>query len=868
MADNFVLPSLQDQKTVQPALTKGAEPFILPSASEEPPSLSEDIGKSIVSGAAKSGPALVGMAGNIAQLPDLAERGLSWSAIKAAEQFGLLPQGKTAEDFFQATQKLGQEVAPQPEAVQKGEVTLIGGKVPLPTSHGMVELAKRMGLPTYQSKTPIGEVTQNVVEQIPQTLVAPGTTAEKLMTGIPALIGSETAGELLKGTDYETAARLVGGIIPAVGGKSVSDVLAARKPEAVTPRAMDIAGQAMREAVPEPATTASTLRTGAGPTIPDVAPTTAQVAREPGITGLQSKLDTIAKKESAPELASRAGKEQLSEQAVNAAGSDLAARTAAEIPPPVDVKGSFGLQGQNPAVDASSAVKSIATVLEEQKARIEKDAWTNPSLSTTTVKTEPLVNALTNYVNRLEPVARQAFPAELKNLIATIANEGDTVALQTPQNLRSLALNQASKAWNSPTPMRAGDVYGFADVIRQFMNEPKNIAFGGPQAIAAWNDARAATKSYHDIFDKDFMSKLVGSTKAGGEKIAPEAALDRMLSGGNGAQNLREVRGVLGPQVDQHVSDYIISKLTGNGSDLQITPAKVSKFMADPKNAAIINEVPNLNTRIQNIAQQVGESAQQAEMRVFHQELERITGANNPRSLANFLDRNQSMISKIYPKPEDQAYINALRNSAKVIQKIPAGAPVGTKTLDQLANNNLFTIMYGRATGALSDTAMGALAGHILSRVTGTLVGVAEPVTGILSALGVGSKIAEPIRKSMNNVFFGNTQETAMSMLHRAMEDPAFAAMLMERPTPQSIGILSKAMENIATGTRATVVNEQSRSQRKAGGRVMRDAISLAQDAVRTRKAIGGQTEQMLSMPDDAIVSALHTAKKTLGGSI
>jgi len=82
-----------------------------------------------------------------------------------------------------------------------------------------------------------------------------------------------------------------------------------------------------------------------------------------------------------------------------------------------------------------------------------------------------------------------------------------------------------------------------------------------------------------------------------------------------------------------------------------------------------------------------------------------------------------------------------------------------------------------------------------------------------------------------------------------------------------------KTEKGIAATTRNIALSQtpnqaDTRPNRKAGGRVMRDAISLANDAVRTRKAIGGKTEQMLSMPDDAIVSALHTAKKTLGGSI
>jgi len=59
-----------------------------------------------------------------------------------------------------------------------------------------------------------------------------------------------------------------------------------------------------------------------------------------------------------------------------------------------------------------------------------------------------------------------------------------------------------------------------------------------------------------------------------------------------------------------------------------------------------------------------------------------------------------------------------------------------------------------------------------------------------------------------------------------------------------------------------------SREGRASGGRISMAADRLVREAMKNQRMIGNHTEQMLSMPDDAIVSALDVAKKTLGGAI
>jgi len=155
-------------------------------------------------------------------------------------------------------------------------------------------------------------------------------------------------------------------------------------------------------------------------------------------------------------------------------------------------------------------------------------------------------------------------------------------------------------------------------------------------------------------------------------------------------------------------------------------------------------------------------------------------------------------------------------------------------------------------------TAAGA--GYLASPFALLASGVAGTVYGSNVLLNVAERrVAGQVNRLLSQTVMGGpeSQKAILELSELAAKNPAAGSL----------------MDKIETaGTKAAkaayAANTDERKQRKAGGRVMRDAISLAQDAVRTRKAIGGKTEQMLSMPDDAIVSALHTAKKTLGGSI
>lgn len=185
-----------------------------------------------------------------------------------------------------------------------------------------------------------------------------------------------------------------------------------------------------------------------------------------------------------------------------------------------------------------------------------------------------------------------------------------------------------------------------------------------------------------------------------------------------------------------------------------------------------------------------------------------------------------------------------------------------TKEIGAKAESKSLPTQIGLATG------VGAAGAYAVEHIPQLMQYVKDPITlmGVtaLAAAGWGTKGAVNWQ----------ADRRASALLDMALsDDPKIQQQLVDaaRGNERVRVVLTKMEDDLAkyfASHPSIALNQQDRQGRKAGGRVMRDAISLAQEAVRTRKAIGGKTEQMLSMPDDAIVSALHTAKKTLGGSI
>lgn len=862
-APAFALPS--KQKPVEQKPSEAAPPFKLPSY-KEPVSIPKDIGVGAVSGLQRGTyglpESIQGLSDIVGAIPGMIVKG----GMYVGEKVGALPEG-SVDKYTQTMENIRREA----EERQKKY-----GRAPaLPSLQEVQEASKAVGIPIApRPQTPLGRVTETATEFVPGGLIGPGTMLEKGLISAGAGLTGGASKEAFRGTPYEDVATFVGSLPGALVGKSGAAVMESRAAEAVQKRAADIAARVAQESVPDAAQTAARIEslTGAGrPSyLPGVEPTTPQIAREAGITGLSTELSNIGGRGTAE----RVLQEQATKKATETGSALLPEQLKKKIPEALDLQSVYQL-GDNPQGTAALNVNSMVSALENQKDLASSAAWRNPALKDAGLFKERSIAPLVEYINNLNPVAREAFPSNIRNMLDAIVNEpgppGSRIDFQTLQDLRSMTLRTARSAFNSPNPVNAPDLYGFAEKIGDVMSDQRNVWLNNQVAIDAWNKARAATRDYHETFGKGFLADLVEEKAKGIPKIAPEATLNKMLGGDNAAQNIRQLKDVFGDAADRDISDYMVGKLTKNGNKL-VTRADVDGFLADPKNAAIIKEIPDLRSRLQNIAQRAGETAAQAEARQFTSQIESLVSRKSPSALSQFISENKDKFARIFPDKQTREFVTQLKNSADLIDNIPRGKPMSTETLDKLTENQILSILYGRAIGAISDATIGALGGAIAAKMVG-ISGPAAPVVGAV-ALSTRSPqgTANAITSSINRFFFKNTKEQAQEILQEAMRNPELMAALLRKPTPQNIG----ALDVIVSGAkRLPVVAEQvarpaymegireDRAQRKSGGRIASKAAeALLRDLKRRKVMMANKTEQMLSLPDDAVVQALDAAKR------
>jgi hypothetical protein len=162
--------------------------------------------------------AVLGTPGSAGQLFDLArDKALEYGVAKPAEYFGLLPQGKTAQDLIQSSKQLGEKVSPTTTAEQEGLVNKIFG-VPFPTTEGVKEMTKKI-LPytNYEAKTPEGEDVGELTEKGAGFAPGPGgpvkwlgRAASGAAASVPAKAFAETQGDAWTGPAGQVLIELLG----------------------------------------------------------------------------------------------------------------------------------------------------------------------------------------------------------------------------------------------------------------------------------------------------------------------------------------------------------------------------------------------------------------------------------------------------------------------------------------------------------------------------------------------------------------------------------------------------------------------------------------------------------------------------------
>lgn len=741
----------------------------------------------------------------------------------------------------------------------------------------------------YKASSPTGRILQGLGQSVAPAAIpgrvgaflslGPGGYGQRVATAGGAGAGSEALGEVTSGKDYETGARIVGALAGGVGGAGANALLRTRSSPAVAERSERIAGEILREGLPTPQAEARALQTlsteagqrmsGASPYVKGVSPTTAQILKEPTFGDIERRAVSMAPGSS--EAIALAEQKAASRAALSAEGSQFPQTIDAAIPN-VDMAAAFNFAGRNPQNIANQNVRASVDALESSLDSASRAAWSNPALKKTNYYTKPTVGSIQSYISGLDETKRAAINPRVMETLETYAQSGNkAIPLEAMQSLRSSILDDAREAarkgrltdWRINTDLSTH--------IKDVLNNSKNVQFGDKSQtkIKAWNDAVASTKKYYDTFRPDFMAKMIQDTKGGAPKVPGDSVFDIMFKGPSAVQNFDDVYKVMGPSIYPDASSWILGKLTDNGRKLVLDQKTVDKFMANTTNAAIVNKIPGLQARIDDLVIKTGENARAAEIRKINTGFENAVNSDNPTRLANFLSANGALLKSVLP-PDGKQFIDNLGRSAKALENIqPAVAP-NKKVLEMLSNNSIGGILYGRALGKIPDM----LAGELIAFAFSKAAGFSAPGAGaILATTRQGQEAASGLSNKFTNILFGPTREQTVELLQRAMRDPDLARMLMQKPSAANIdGVLDALGKTTAaaarTGVTATpVIADQigERPQRKVGGRVM-SAQHMVAAADRAKKAISGKTEALLKSSDETVAKALEIAKQNLEG--
>lgn len=847
------------QQTPKPAAPKMA-PFDPGKEFKEPPGVAEDVLKGGASGLATGAvgtPGIFGAAGDIADLAfrKLAAYPESWIT------------GKSRQDIEQDILRQQQEYA-QKRAIPRP-----------PSPSYFIEGAKSLGMPTYQAETVPGQFAQTAGEFVGGSLIGPGSAANRVMSGLGAGLTSEAAGQLYKGSEEEGLARFLGSIPGAIAGGGAQSMYAAKRPQAVQERASKIAGDVLREAETDPNAVLGRLRTvqeqrAINPDyyVEGVVPTSTQIGG--ASQALENRILADASRSSSPIVADIANQKLASREALGAAAAGAPARVGQNIPT-VDLREAFGLTGLNPQGQASTSLKNLLIASEESADNAVKSLWNVPELKNAAIFKNKSVNQLAQYMESLSPSQRVMIDSKVLKAFDDLAStQGTAIPLSFVQDFRSQVLGASREA------AKRGDRFGafvhsdLAEKVANIINDQKNIRFGDVSGASrqAWDQARRATADYYKTFSPSFVKDALAETGAGSAKISGEALLDRMFSNKNASQNFRELRTVLGGEADRHAGDWLIGKLTDNGTNVNLTTEKVTKFLSDPKTASLVDEIPGLRERIESLAQKTGESAEAAKMRQLNTAFERIVDGNNPQTLSNFLGKYGDDLKAIMPE-DQRPFIDALERSADVMKSAQATGVAGTKTLDRLANNDIFTILYGRAVGTMTDSAMFGLAAHLAQRLMGTSIPNIEIMGALMGQSGQMRALTNHLRSFANSTVFGTTQEQARELLQRAMVDPDLRIALMQKPSAANVATASELIGNILKSSPGYAVEKsipgaidytrEQREGRATGGKVTGSiAQRLIAAAEKAHKYHQKTTEEILDAPDEHVVKALAVANK------
>jgi hypothetical protein len=251
--------------------------------------------------------------------------------------------------------------------------------------------------------------------------------------------------------------------------------------------------------------------------------------------------------------------------------------------------------------------------------------------------------------------------------------------------------------------------------------------------------------------------------------------------------------------------------------------------------------------------------AQQEEFRYgMMSSMKEMAADKGPKAFVNSLeksntwDRAEAILGK---DVLNQIYGNAV--SQNLISKIETLRTASPDTASKIFGSPTAAGALGAGMAEVGKLGLEHLGSMSPSQIATLLVGAA----GGLAAKGWYTVAENRMAPKLMELAASN-DPAKLTELSVELRNNSVARSFMQK-TERGIDQLTR---NVATTQQASQAD--TRPERKSGGRINMEADRMIRDAHRTKNLISNNTENLLTLPDDAIVSALDTAKKSLGGSL
>ena len=885
-----------------------------------PRQMAVDVAQTLPAAAARGFIGIPGIAGDVGRLIDIAPASVSYYARRPFERLGIAESGAAERSYNAAMEALQKSQTPGERA---GTSNRLAG-ISFPTSEYFIQNAEPY-LPsalTYRPQTSAGRVADflgSVAGGAPAGgLVRQGvrlglgrTTIPRAIVGVPgeAVLPSTLGAGLGGGMAVEMLGDVIGkgpaAIIGTLGGGAGGAAAERRLPGGVRERGEQVAGQIYRERLPESADTALTVPPGQF--VEGATPTPAQLL---GREGHQARL---LGERFAPEGV--AGSEANTRNAISAsAGERLNAIEAAA--PYRSMEEALDLPaGPNPLATSSQTARNNFDIIHDDFFQRQEDAWSNPALSDARYNSAAVNNAANLTMEEIGSASFRNMPVELRRYIQELSSfENNGIPLERLQTIKKLA----NAVIRDPNVRDTSGAIAFSRHLDNVMTNENNVIPGSIQgAASAWDRARTATREYHQTFGTDYLRSLArsypeGSPQAGMPTVPAEQFFNRMFSSPQTAltryNEIASLPNIDRAAFDRSAGDWLIGQLTKDGRNLNFTDRELINFRTNPAYSDVINQIPGMSDRLDDIGRQ---SISQRVAGEFRNILNSANTEQAPARLFNFLDKHGAELRQVLPESQ-HGFIDQLQRSSELLRPLSSGRPLDpSRVLNFMENGDLFSVLHGQALGLAPRFVAGTAAGAIGSTLVPQLAGF-EGIGGLLASGLPVSRWTQVPTAIASRVFYGDVQRAAQEALARAAIDPPFLRELLRHPNPQDIfnpfsargwahgltTITPNAAHYASLGLRAPEILQQQGEQqgppqpprlmqpryqiptipdvnvtaprptRASGGRITSHhrakAQALINAADRAKKAHNGNTKPILDMPDETVAKALSLADQAI----